>query len=106
MTMLRWHLDAIGEYGLRLEYDPTRDLWLASAEVEDGDEEDDDERVAFELTELLAAITDETADSPWIVALPAAFMSSAASAAPPNIDAVTKKAVNTTILCFMDRFLL
>jgi len=69
MTMLRWHLDAIGEYGLRLEYDPTRELWLASAEVEDSDEEDDDERVAFELTELLAAITDETADLPWIVVL-------------------------------------
>lgn len=70
MTALRWHLDAIGEYGVRLEYDPDHELWLASAEVEDSDEEDDDdERVAFDLTELLAAITDEPPDSPWIVAL-------------------------------------
>jgi hypothetical protein len=69
MTMLRWHLDVIGEYGLRLEYDPTRELWLASAEVEDSDEDNDDERVAFDLPDLLSAIADEPPDSPWIIAL-------------------------------------
>lgn len=70
MSMLRWHLDAIGEHGLRLEYDLAHELWLASAEVEaDDQDEDDDERVAFELNELLATITDEPPDAAWIVAL-------------------------------------
>jgi hypothetical protein len=65
-----WELvDLIAEGNLLLEYDEEHELWVATIEDEDGDEDCDDERVGFELNELLARIADESADAPWISAL-------------------------------------
>lgn len=68
MSILTWHLDEIGDHSLRLEYDCARELWVASDDVEEDDDEGD-EYSSFDLAELLATLTDQASDAPWITAL-------------------------------------